>query len=80
MNASQLEILRPFITPKVKKIVKERLLHGLKFFEAGTIKKEFTRADIKLSLLLIRIANPKELLNLDEIQILEGAQRKAKNK
>lgn len=71
----QLEILTSFITPDIKKIVKNRLFNGLKFFDGHTFKSPHSKGDAKLALLLVRIANPEESLSADELQLIKGIQR-----
>lgn len=71
----QLEILRPLVTDRVRVLVRKRLLHGLKFFDAHTLRPQFKKADVKLVLLLVRIANPKELLSKDEADLIESGMR-----
>lgn len=73
--SEQLEILRPFVTDRVRVLVRKRLLHGLKFFDAHTLRPQFKKADIKLALLIVRIANPKELLSKDELELIESGMR-----
>jgi len=59
-SASQLELLRPHITERIAGLVCGRLLDGIKFFRNGVIASEFTRREVKLALLLVKIANPDE--------------------
>ena len=72
---SQYEVLQPFITERIRELVRGRLLEGVKFFDSGKIADGFTRSDVKLVLLLVLLANPKEYLSLEEIGILESRQR-----
>ena len=57
-------------------LVRGRLLEGAKFFDHGSLRPEFGRSEVKLSLLLIKIANPGECLTGPELALLEGGQRK----
>lgn len=75
MITGQFEILRPFITDRVQELVRGRLLEGMKFFDGHTLRSEFTRAEAKLALLLVRMANPTELLNEDEAALLKAGMR-----
>lgn len=68
----QLEVLGPLVTDRVRELVRDRLLHGLKFFDGHTLRPQFKKADVKLALLLVRIANPKELLSKDEADLIES--------
>jgi len=74
-SASQLELLRPHITERIAGLVCGRLLDGIKFFRNGVIASEFTRREVKLALLLVKIANPDECLTIDEHHIIEGRQK-----
>ena len=78
--SAPLEILRPFVTARHTDLVRQRLLEGLKFFEAGVLRPEFSRAEVKLTLLLVRLANPTETLNADEAALLSAPMRQQKVK
>lgn len=79
MSNGQYESLRPFITDRVQGLVRERLLEGIKFFDGHTLRPEYTRAEVKLTILLVRIANPKELLSRDEADLIESGMRQMQN-
>ncbi|HWL51325.1 MAG TPA: hypothetical protein VNQ90_02760 [Chthoniobacteraceae bacterium] len=64
-------MLKPYITPRVQELVRGRLLEGLRFFDKRVLRPEYSRAEVKLALLLIRIANPQETLVTEEFRILE---------
>jgi len=72
---AQYEVLRPFVTERILSLTRGRLFEGLKFFERGTLRHEFGRGEVKLALLLVRIANSDEYLTALELEILEGRQR-----
>ena len=68
------EVLRPFVTERILSLTRGRLFEGLKFFERGTLRHEFGRGEVKLALLLVRIANSDEYLTGPELEVLEGRQ------
>jgi hypothetical protein len=71
MSASpQFEVLRPFITERVQALVRERLLDGKLFFKNHSLLPGYSRPEVKMALLLVRIANPSEQLNKDEEALL----------
>jgi hypothetical protein len=72
---SQLEILRPYIDERTAALVRARLLDGLKFFEGHSLRPGYTRPEAKLVLLLVQIANPKELFSADEANLIGGGSR-----
>ena len=37
----QLEVLGPLVTDRVRELVRDRLLHGLKFFDGHTLRPQF---------------------------------------
>lgn len=57
-------------------LVRGRLLLGLKFFDGTKRIETWTREQVKLALLIVRIANPKEDMTAKEVEIMEGGQRK----
>ncbi len=69
---SQLDLLLPLASQKVRELMRDRLLHGLKFFDSHTLRSEFSRDEVKLALLLVKIANPAELLSGEEKDLLES--------
>lgn len=75
MNAERMEILRPYVTKRIQNLVGARLLDGQKFFRAGSRIREYSRREIKLVLLMVTIANPREALTADEREVLEGSMR-----
>lgn len=68
---AQYEILRPFITDRVRELVRGRLLQGLKFFDTHTLRPEYARDEVKLALLLVRMANPREVFSKTELDLLD---------
>ncbi len=65
----QYEVPRPFVTDPVRKLVRGRLLEGaLKFVDTSTLRPGLKRDEVKLALLLVKIANPKEFLTVNESQ------------
>lgn len=76
MNPLQAEILRPLLTPRISKLVTDRLFNGLKFFN-NCHSPNYDRGTIKLALLLVKIANPQEYFSADEMQAMNGRQRKS---
>jgi len=68
--AAELEILRPFITDRIQSLVRSRLLDGERFFENHVLRPCFIRPEVKLALLLVRIANPDEPLIVEEEKVL----------
>lgn len=75
MSESQYEVLKPYVNDRILSLVRGRLFDGVKFFDERTLRPEYSRAEVKLALLLVRIANPSEPLNSSELAILEGGQR-----
>ena len=75
MYHTEYDVLCPFVTDRVLELVRCRLLEGSRFFEHHALKPEFSKSETKLALLLVRVANPKEYLNSDEINLLEGCTR-----
>lgn len=71
----QYDALRPFITDRVEKLVRGRLLEGLKFFGTTALRSGFKRDEVKLALLLVKIANPKEFLTANETALIEQGLR-----
>ena len=73
--SAQYEVLKPYVNDRIASLVRGRLLEGVKFFEGHTLRPEFSRSEVKLALLMIRIANDKEFFSIDELTILEGRQQ-----
>ena len=71
----QYEVLRPFITGRVQKLVRGRLLKGLKFFDTNALRHGLKRDEVKLALLLVKIANPREFLTVNETALIEQGLR-----
>lgn len=76
----QLEVLRPYVTAKIKAIVRRRLFEGMKFFEGHTFKSQYTRGEVKLALIISRIGNPEEPFSADELALINGIQRKGESR
>ncbi|MDD5348789.1 MAG: hypothetical protein PHQ12_01140 [Chthoniobacteraceae bacterium] len=72
---SQYEVLQPFVTERIRELVRGRLLEGLKFFDGHNIRPGFDRAEVKLALLLTKIGNPMECLSIDETSLLDSPMR-----
>ncbi|HWL51724.1 MAG TPA: hypothetical protein VNQ90_04775 [Chthoniobacteraceae bacterium] len=70
-SAAQYEVLQPYITDRVRELVRGRLLEGVKFFDKRALRSEYTRSEVKLVLLLVKIANPTEALTSEEQRLLE---------
>jgi len=71
----QYQVLQPFVTAGVTALVRSRLLEGGRFFDGHRLKPGLKRADVKLALLLVKIANPHEILTAEERTLLTGGQR-----
>lgn len=80
MSESALAILTPFYTDRIRGLVHDRLFCGLKFFEAGALRTGYQRGEVKLVLLLVRLANPRECLNESETALIDAPMRQVKNK
>ena len=79
--SAQFEVLRPFINDRIIALVRARLLDGERFFDSShALRPEYNRSEVKLALLLIRIANPDEPLSEDEKSLLITLPRSAKPK
>jgi hypothetical protein len=65
----QLELLKPYITAEVQELVRYRLLEGGRFSVQRRLLPEYKASDVKLVLLLVRLANPAEQLD-DEEELL----------
>lgn len=76
--SGQFEVLRPFITDRVSDLVRSRLLEGLKFFGTTALRPGFNRDEVKLALLLVRIANPDEVLTDAETKLLKAPLRSSR--
>jgi hypothetical protein len=74
--SDQLEILIRFSNDRVMELVRGRLLEGRKFFQNKAMLPEYSRSEVKLALLLVRLANPKETFTADEESVMDGRQRK----
>lgn len=68
------QILGPLITARIKRMARDRLVHGLNFFTKSNVGK-FTRIEIKLALLLVKDVNPHEFLTNQEEAVLRGVSR-----
>lgn len=75
MTGAQWEILRPFVDDATMALVRARLLGGLKFFADKTLLPMYTREQVKLVLLVVRIANPAEYFNESEVGVMESVAR-----
>ena len=73
--SDQYQVLAPFINERILSLVKYRLFNGGRFFDKNTLREKYNRSDIKLVLLLVAIANPKEPLSVAEKTLLSGAMR-----
>ena len=73
--SAQYEVLKPYLTDRIISLVRSRLLEGLKFFRDDMLCPDYSRTEVKLVLLLVQIANPKEYLNANELAILERGKR-----
>lgn len=78
MSDAQYAVLRPFITDRINDLVRGRLLQGVKFFGTTALRSGFDRSEVKLALLLVRIANPKEVLTKQESALIEMPLRQQK--
>ena len=73
--SAQYEVLKPFLNDRISSLVRGRLLEGLKFFEGHTLRPEYSRSEVKIALLMVRIANSDEFFTIDELTIMEGRQQ-----
>jgi len=80
MNGAQWEILRSLASDAVMCMAHNRLLHGLKFFDGTKLMDAYTRADVKLALLIVRIANPTEEFTDKETALMNAPARAGQEK
>jgi len=73
---SQFEILKQFATKHVLKLAKSRLLEGTRFFQNHKLLPAYKRADVKLALLLVLVAQPDAAICADEVKLLDRRSQK----
>lgn len=71
-----LALLQSLADERVLGLVRNRLLYGMRFFDKNTLRKDVTRADAKLALLMCLCANPNESLTGPELNLIAGRQQK----
>lgn len=76
----QYEVLRPFITERINALVRGRLFEGLKFFGTSALRPGFDRGEVKLALLLVRIAHEKEVFTKEEAALLASPMRQPRQR
>lgn len=69
------QILQKFVTEEVWSLVRGRVLEGQKFFGTTALRPGLKRDDVKLALLLVRIANPTECFTDAEKALLTNPLR-----
>jgi len=77
---AQYEVLRPFVTERILSLTRGRLLEGVKFFNGNSLHHEYSRSEVKLALLLVKIGNPDESLTDNEKELLSTPMRQQKVK
>ena len=73
----QFEVLNRIATDYVWKLVRGRMLEGMRFFKNHTLLPEFEEGDVKLALLLVVIGHPDEVLSKDEARLLNRRQQQS---
>lgn len=68
----RLELLRPLITPAVRKVADERLLTGESLVKKGHEPQGKRRQLVKIALLVVHIMNPFERFFAEEEALLRG--------
>lgn len=70
----RLELLKPLITPEVRKLADERLLTGEPLVKAGkaNVLTGKRRQLVKIALLVVHVMNPWEVFGAEEEALLRG--------
>jgi len=68
---AQYAILSRLATDETWRLVEGRLLKGERFFHKRGLKPGYSRDQVKLALLLVRVGNPVETLTSEELRLLE---------
>lgn len=67
-----LELLKPLITPEVRKLADQRLLFGESLIKKGNASLGKRRGTVKVALLVVHAMNPFEKFGVEEEALLRG--------
>lgn len=76
MKNGQYELLRPLITPAIRKLAIRRLKDSQNLFTGEKLSVKMARHQVKLALLLVHLMNPLEDFSAEEEALIRGISSK----